>query len=84
MTSISVTSDLHLEFGSEPHIQLPNSEILILAGDITVTAELRPSRNDANARKNEPGGCRVVCNPHGYHNHEDNTGTQDIKIEAPQ
>jgi len=45
---IQVLSDLHLEFGQ---FTLHGGETLLLAGDITVAALMRPNRTDKDARK---------------------------------
>lgn len=68
MTTLSVISDLHLEFGSEPYITLPDSDVLILAGDVTVTADLRSHRTDARARKLKKATDRLCerINQRGY------------------
>jgi predicted phosphodiesterase len=60
MRSVAPISDLHLEFGSEPYVDLPESDILVLAGDITVAPYLKPNRNDSVARKNRKGFYRLM------------------------
>ncbi|MGI9423085.1 MAG: metallophosphoesterase [Hyphomicrobiaceae bacterium] len=47
---IHYLSDLHLEFGNQD-ITLPDGELLILAGDITVARSLDPTKTDAQNRK---------------------------------
>lgn len=50
MTTIGLLSDLHLEFGSQPHIKLPETDILILAGDVIEARFLETRMNDATSR----------------------------------
>lgn len=51
MRTVGVISDLHLEFGSERSIQLPDTDILVLAGDVTVARWQDPRQNHRVARK---------------------------------
>lgn len=52
---VSYVSDLHLEFGNYPDILANDSggDVLILAGDITVTTYLRKDRTDKDSTKNK-------------------------------
>ena len=47
MTKVSIVSDLHLEFGD---CELPGGDVMIMAGDVFVTAPLRATANDAQSR----------------------------------
>lgn len=47
MTTVSVVSDIHLEFGQ---CELPGGDILLLCGDTFVADYLREARSDADAR----------------------------------
>jgi hypothetical protein len=48
MTTVSVMSDLHLEFA--PLRDLPGGDVLILAGDIWLARDMRPDRTDEGSR----------------------------------
>jgi predicted phosphodiesterase len=64
MRTIGVVSDLHLEFGSEPYVELPDTDILVMAGDITVAAHLDPKRTDPTARRSRRGFHRLMDRIH--------------------
>jgi predicted phosphodiesterase len=60
MRTVGVISDLHLEFGSQNSIQLPDTDILVLAGDITVARYQDPQQNHPEARKARIGFQRFL------------------------
>lgn len=49
MTTVSIMSDLHLEFA--PLKDLPGGDVLILAGDIWLVRDMRPDRTDKDSRR---------------------------------
>lgn len=50
MTEFSVISDLHLDFGSGPHVRFPESDVLLIAGDVIESKILQEKYTDARAR----------------------------------
>lgn len=59
MTTISVMSDLHLEFA--PVTDLPGGDVLILAGDIWLARDMRPDRTDKDSRKRRERYIQFCC-----------------------
>jgi predicted phosphodiesterase len=50
MKTFGLISDLHLDFGSEQHIKLPETDVLLIAGDVIEAKPLQEKYTDSHSR----------------------------------